>query len=176
MKITQIFKGKKFVKKVPSDIDIKSKEEIEQLMKRRSELELEHQTLETKAEEKIQAIKESYEADIQPVKDEIEVIEKALESYSSSHFNEVFGKSKRLNTRYGFIGYRKVKSVNFSRPEQEIIADLKKKNLRDAIGYRDPYVLKKVVEKYSPVRLQRLGITVDEDDKFQVKPDVESVK
>ena len=144
-------------------------DDIQEALQRLGELELKEESIAIKIKNKINDIKEKANNKLTPLQDEMVELKIKLEEYATENKEKIFTKGKQFNTKSGHIRFKLTEKLEVL-DEVKTIKYLTKHNMNEAIGERDPYVLKIELkkDKYKPF-YKKLGVSLNEENVFIIK-------
>lgn len=128
--------------------------------------------------ERIDAEKSRAEAELRPIRAEMERIESGIKDFAQAHREDMGGlKSRKLN--FGTVFFRKSTKLKVPAAREKlakIIECLRKRGMTDCINTPEPKVNKEALKGYSPEIIAEIGAQLEITDAFSYELDMTEVK
>lgn len=142
---------------------IKNWEEVDEVMKKLLESQLEVEKIEADMNKQITEVKKKCEELARPYKDNIKKNELLLKEFVTVHKSELDGKSRKMN--FGTVGFRLSTKVVLPKMIEAVLENLKKFGMHDCINTKET-VNKEILKTYSPDVILNIGGTLKTEDTF----------
>ena len=142
---------------------IKNWEEVDEVMKKLLESQLEVEKIEADMNKQITEVKKKCEELARPYKDNIKKNELLLKEFVTVHKSELDGKSRKMN--FGTVGFRLSTKVVLPKMIEAVLENLKKFGMHDCINTKET-VNTEILKTYSPDVILNIGGTLKTEDTF----------